>query len=328
MPLHRVARPAAVVGGFVVSGLFAYFAVRGIHWGRFRTALAQSNYWWLLPAFVVLLAGVFLRAVRWRLLFPPELRPPLPATLRALLVGTFFNNVFPGRPGEAIRVVTLHQETGTSRPVALGTAVTERLYDVIVLLVIFFVAVPWLPHVTWLRRAGIFAVLVTAALLALLAVLARWNTRPLVFVLRPLTRISSFPIERVEALATELVTGLAAMRRLRLALPALAVSFAAILVIGCSFWLVTFAFALHLPFGAGLLVLVTTNLAMVIPSSPAAIGVFEAATVVALKPYGIDRSEALSYAVVAHALNSIPFIVFGLIILPRHGVRALRATAE
>lgn len=324
MPMHRVARPAAVVGGFVISGVFAYFAVRGIDWGRFRSALAESNFWWLVPAFAVLMAGIFLRAVRWRLLFPHELRPPLPATLRSLLVGTFFNNVLPGRPGEAIRVVTLYQETGTSRPVALGTAVTERLYDVIVLLVVFFAAVPWLPHVTWLRRAGLFAAFVFAALIVLLAVLARWNVRPLVFLLRPLTRIPAFPIGRIEHVAAELVTGLAAMRRLRLALPALVVSFAAILVIACSFWLVTLAFALHLGFGAGVLVMVATNLAMVIPSSPAAIGVFEAATVVALQPYGIDRSPALSYAVIVHALNSIPFVLFGLLILPRHGVRALR----
>jgi uncharacterized protein (TIRG00374 family) len=324
--LHRVARPAAVVGSLVVSGLFTYFAVRGIHWGRFRTALSQSNYWWLLPAFAVLMAGVFLRAVRWRLLFPHELRPPLPATFRALLVGTFFNNVFPGRPGEAIRVVTLHQEAGTSRPIALGTAVTERVYDVIVLLVLFFVAVPWLPHVTWLRRAAILAVLVTLALLALLAVLARWNVRPLVFALRPLTRIPSFPIERIERLAAELVTGLAAMRSLRLALPAIVASFAAILLIACSFWLVTFAFDLRLAFGAGLLVMVTTNLAMVIPSSPAANSVLAAATVIPLRQYGIPPPEAARIAVVAHALNSIPFIVFGLIILPRHGVRALRSS--
>lgn len=324
MASHRAARPAAVVGGFALSGVFAYIAVRGIDWGRFRTALSESNYWWLVPAFAVLMVGVALRAVRWRLLFPHELRPPLSATLRALLVGTFFNNVLPGRPGEAIRVVTLYQETGTSRPVALGTAVTERLYDVIVLLVIFFAAVPWLPHVTWLQRAGIFAAVVFAALILLLGVLARWNIRPLVFVLRPLTRIPAFPIERVEHLATELITGLAAMRRLRLALPALAVSFAAILVIACSFWLVTLAFSLHVGFGAGVLVMVATNLAMVIPSSPAAIGLFEAATVVALRPYGIDRSPALSYAVIVHALNSIPFVVFGLLILPRHGLRALR----
>jgi uncharacterized membrane protein YbhN (UPF0104 family) len=192
-----------------------------------------------------------------------------------------------------------------------------------VLLVVFFVAVPWLPHVTWVRRAGIFAGIVMLALVVGLAVLARWNIRPLVWALSPLPRFRALPLERVEALAAELVAGLAAMRRLRLALPAIAASFAAILVIGCSFWLVTFAFHLHAGFGAGILVMVATSLAMIIPSSPAAIGVFEAATVVALKPFGVEHETALSYAVVLHALNSIPFVVFGLAILPRHGLRAL-----
>jgi hypothetical protein len=325
--MKRLAHLGIVGGGLAASAVFTYLAVRGIDWGRFRTALSESDFWWLLPAFAVLMAGVVLRAIRWRLLFPPDLRPPLPATLRALLVGTFFNTVLPARPGEAIRVVTLHQETRTPRSVALGTAVTERVYDVVVLLVVFFVAVPWLPHVTWVRRAGIFAGIVTFSLVAGLAVLARWNVRPIVWALRPLARFRAIPVERIEALATELVTGLAAMRRVRLAVPALAMSFAAILVVGCSFWLVTFAFHLGLPFGAGLLVMVATSLAMVIPSSPAAIGVFEAATLVALKPFGVDHASALSYAVIVHALNSIPFVVFGLLILPHHGLHALRTAA-
>lgn len=323
--MKRLAHVTLVGGGLAVSAVFTYLAVRGIDWGRFRAAIAGSNPWWLAPAFAVLLAGVVLRAIRWRLLFPHELRPPLAPTVRALLVGTFFNTVLPARPGEAIRVVTLHQETRTPRSVALGTAVTERIYDVLVLLVVFFVAVPWLPHVTWVRRAGIFAAVVTVALVAGLAVLARWHVRPLVWLLRPLARWRALPVERLEAVATELVTGLAAMRRLRLALPAILASFAAILVVGCSFWLVTMAFGLDLPFGAGLSVMVATSLAMVIPSSPAAIGVFEAATLVALKPFGVDHASALSYAVVLHALNSIPFVVFGLAILPRHGLQALRS---
>ena len=71
-------------------------------------------------------------------------------------------------------------------------------------------------------------------------------------------------------------------------------------------------------FGAALLVVVSINLAMVVPSSPAAVGVFEAATLVALRAYGIDDSLALAYAVVLHALNFFPFVVVGLAVLYRH----------
>ena len=320
MRIRWAARTSAIVGGFAVSAVFAYVAVRHVDWERFRASVEHSNAWWLIPALAVLALGIFLRAWRWQLLFSSDARPPLPAITRALLVGTFFNNVLPGRPGEALRVVTLHQETGTSRAAALGTAVSERVYDVVTLLVFFFAALPWLPEVAWLRRLGFLAAAVAIALVAVAAALARWEERPVRFAL---ARIPGLRL-RSDEVARDLVSGLAAMRRGRIALPALAVSFAAIAVITVSFWFVTLSFRLHVPIGAGILVMVATNLAMVIPSSPAALGVFEAATVVALRPYGIDRTDALSYAVVLHALNSIPFVLIGLVLLPHHGLRALR----
>jgi len=104
----------------------------------------------------------------------------------------------------------------------------------------------------------------------------------------------------------------------------LVLSFAAILTITFSYWLVMEGTRLHAGFGGTLLVMVATNLAMLVPSTPAAIGIFEAATVVALRPFGIDRADALSYGIVLHALNTLPFIAIGLVLIPRHGMRALR----
>ena len=45
---------------------------------------------------------------------------------------------------------------------------------------------------------------------------------------------------------------------------------------------------------AALLVVVTTNLVLIVPSAPAAVGVFEAATIVALVAYDVPESSALS----------------------------------
>ena len=47
---------------------------------------------------------------------------------------------------------------------------------------------------------------------------------------------------------------------------------------------------------------------MILPSSPAAVGVFEGATVVVLSAYGVPASAALSYAIVLHALNVVPLL--------------------
>jgi uncharacterized membrane protein YbhN (UPF0104 family) len=83
------------------------------------------------------------------------------------------------------------------------------------------------------------------------------------------------------------------------------------LVLALSNWFVMLGFDLGLSPAAGLLVAVAGAVAMILPASPGALGVYEAATVVALDSYGVPRSEAVSYALVLHALNFVPFVVAG-----------------
>jgi uncharacterized membrane protein YbhN (UPF0104 family) len=91
-----------------------------------------------------------------------------------------------------------------------------------------------------------------------------------------------------------------------------------------SFWILTNAFDLDLPLVAGTVVVVAINLSLVLPSSPAALGVFEAATVVALRAFDVPQAEALSFALVLHLLNFVPFLVIGAALL---GPGALRRGA-
>jgi uncharacterized membrane protein YbhN (UPF0104 family) len=81
------------------------------------------------------------------------------------------------------------------------------------------------------------------------------------------------------------------------------------------------AFHLHLPFVAAVLVTVAINLSLVLPSAPAALGVFETATIIALRAFHIPQADALSYAVVLHLLNLVPFLLIGALLL---GPAALR----
>jgi uncharacterized membrane protein YbhN (UPF0104 family) len=75
-----------------------------------------------------------------------------------------------------------------------------------------------------------------------------------------------------------------------------------------------------------LLVVIAANLAQILPSSPSAVGVFEAATLVALHSYNIPDSRSLSCALVLHVLNLIPFLVAGIVIL-RGTLRTTHPTA-
>lgn len=323
----RMARIGGIVVGVAVTCAFGYYAVRGVDFGRFRAGLAQSNYAWLVPAFAALAAGIAIRAVRWQLLFAPETRPPFGAVTIALMIGYFFNQLLPARAGEAARVVALHRESGTSRAEAAGTAVTERIYDVLCLLVLLFVASPLLPGVSWIRRAAIFAIVFALLLVALIATVLVYGGRPVAFVLQPLVHVPGVSRARTDAAAGNLVHGLTALHRPRLAIPALAATFASWFVIAVSFWCVLIAFHLGVGYGAALLVVIAGNLVLVVPTAPAGVGAFEAAVVLALGSFDVGRSTALAAAVVLHALNLFPFLVVGAWALNHHAVHVRRASA-
>ena len=132
-----------------------------------------------------------------------------------------FNNLLPARAGDAVRVFYLHNEAGTSRSESVGTVVTERIYDVLSLLLLLFVAAPFLPEVTWLTRAVFLAAVLTAFVLVLAFVLWRSGERPVRRrILRPLAHLPGVSADDTERAAERLTLGLAGLHRPRVALVA------------------------------------------------------------------------------------------------------------
>jgi glycosyltransferase 2 family protein len=315
--LEGTGRSALIWVGLLITAISAYFALRGVHANEAWEALKSSNYWWLAPALGVLAIFVVIRALRWWYLFPPETRPPLRAVTEALLLSYLFNNILPARAGEVARVIALKQRSGTSRAESAATVVIERGYDVATLLVLLFVALPWLPAVTWLHAAVLLALALAVVLVAMVAALSVWGDRALALALRPLVRLPHLR-EQMESIISNLGLGVAGLRRSRTAFGALFWTTSSWLLLALSFWLATFAFDLGVSMLAGLFVVIAVGLGMILPASPGSLGVFEAATVLALSAYGVSRSVALSYALVLHLLNFLPYLVVGFLVLHRH----------
>lgn len=313
-------RPALVAFAIAISAAFTYLAVRDVHVGRVWAALRETHYVWLVPALALMTLVFFVRALRWQVLFRPESRPGFRATARSLFIGYFFNNVLPARAGELARVAALNRLARVRVTEAAATIVVERIFDALSLLVLLFAMTPWLPHVAWLRAAGFFAVALAVAVGVVILVLWRYGERPIRFVLRPFGRLPFLPQAAVHDAPSAFLNGLGGFLSFRQGLLAFTLTTASWGLLGVAFWFVMIAFSFDVSPLAGVLVVIAIGLAMILPSSPAAVGVFEGATVVALTAYGIGDSEALSYALVLHAVNFFPFI---LVAIPMFGGRAV-----
>jgi glycosyltransferase 2 family protein len=323
---RQLTRNALAWLGVAVSALLAYLAVRGVQFDAVWATLRESNAWWFVPSIGALVGANVLRAYRWQLLFAHETRPPFGCVLVAMLIGQFFNNVLPARAGEVARVISLNRTSGTSRVETAGTVLIERAYDVLSVLLLLFAMLPWLPPVSWLRAAAVFAIVLVVALLAAAAVIARFGDRPVRILLRPLAGLPFLSLESTNRAAESLVRGLAGIRRPRLALAALLLTTSSWVALGLSAWFVMrgFSFGRGLPPSAAMLVVIAVALAMILPSSPAAVGAFEAATLVALNAYGVGNSDGLSYALALHVVNLLPYLVVGPALLNMHTVGMTR----
>jgi uncharacterized protein (TIRG00374 family) len=65
------------------------------------------------------------------------------------------------------------------------------------------------------------------------------------------------------------------------------------------------------PIAVAVLLTCTTNLAMLIPSSPGYVGVFHAAATLSLLPFHVASGTALSFAILAHLVNVVPVSLIG-----------------
>jgi len=319
---RRGVRPLLAVIGLAVTVGCMYLALRGVEFDDAAQAFRDSDLVWLIPALPVFAAAVVLRGVRWWALYDESMRPPLRAVMYGLLVGYFFNNILPARAGEAARVIALNNRAKTPLGEIVGTVVVERVFDLLALLLLLLCTYPWLPEISWLRSAAILGAVVTAALAVVIVLIVRYDARAVHWLLSPLRRIRRPGFaERVEAAAINGTRGLVALRNPVIALRGFVLTIASWFVLGLSYWILMEAFHLSLPLDAAILVTVAINLSLVLPSSPAALGVFEAATIIALDVFDIPQAEALSYALVLHVLNLVPFLIIGAVLL---GPRALR----
>jgi uncharacterized membrane protein YbhN (UPF0104 family) len=117
-----------------ISGALMWYAVRGQDLSRIGHYIRTANYFWLGLSLILSAFGYFSRAYRWQMQLDASRTPaPFWQVYHAMMVGYLANLVLP-RAGEVIRCSVLRRTGGVPVQVALGTVVTERVIDVVVLL--------------------------------------------------------------------------------------------------------------------------------------------------------------------------------------------------
>jgi uncharacterized membrane protein YbhN (UPF0104 family) len=271
-----------------------YRNVERMHWG------------WVIFAMVADILVYFFQGWRWSMLLTPLAAVPFWRSVRAIYVGLFANEVLPFRTGEIIRCYLQARWSGLPFSVTLSSALIERIFDGIWLVICLVAALrmaPLLPK--QLVNGGTtlaLAILVGAALLGAAmfwkestykALENRKHLRKVGILLEDLHIIGHSRYLYFSAIAS---------------LPYLLMQVLPV-------WGLGKAYDVDLSLKQAFIVMVVLRFSSVVPQAPGNLGLFQAAAVVALTAIGIQSSVAKEFSVVLWAVVTLPLLITGFIAL-------------
>jgi uncharacterized protein (TIRG00374 family) len=298
--------PVAVLLGWL--GTHVHF-----DYGSTLRTMAQVN----AAVFALALASFYLsflaRTRRWQLLLRNAGEPGRFLSLLHILMLTWFANcVLPAKAGDLYRAYLLRRNTSTSGAKGLGTVLSERVLDFLVLmsllilsgLALFRTAIP-------MRFAG---ALITGLVIALVLLAG------MVGLQRNHDRITELVPQRFRARAVQFKVGLIdALRRDRITLVALTVGVWA--AESARLYLVTLALPLGVRLGPAHIIFIAlvASLLTTIPALPGGLVLVEGGMIAVLVFFGLAPSVALSVALLDRLISFWTPIVVGIVILAISG---------
>lgn len=302
--------------GVAISLLFLWLALRDVNWPEFLAVL-QSVRWEYVPVILaVWTGGLAARAARWHYLM--DERVHWWSVFHIHNIGFFINSTLPFRVGELARAYLVSREkTGVSGLAALSSIFTERILDILALVVILALLLPALPLDASLVSAGLLVggVAVVAFFVLLISVRRPpWIYISLKFALRILPFLQRLNLDRLVERILDGLKPLTDWRGLsRIGLWTVIAWFLGLLEV----WSLALLFPdwpqTSASYAGLALALVGASLSIIIPFTPAGVGPFEAAVIFALGAAAVPQELRATYAVVWHTGLILFYALWGVI---------------
>lgn len=315
--------------GLIISIIFLYLALNGLHLGDVWYALAGAQYLWLIPGVLVYFLAVWVRSWRWHYLLRPLKKVPTRTMFPIVAIGYMGNNIYPARAGEILRAIVLKRREGIAISSSLATIIVERVFDGVVMLSFIFLNLNELANLT--SDSGVIGNIQQIAIWGAVA----FFSALIIFLLaamfpdvseRIITKIINwlFPKgirERSVNLVTKFLSGLESLRSPFDILMVFFTSTIIWLLETGKYWFVMHAFPFEVSFFALMLMNGIVNLATTLPSAPGYIGTFDAPGIALLKAYNVPGEIAAGYTLVLHVALWLPITGLGAYYFLKEGLQ-------
>jgi uncharacterized protein (TIRG00374 family) len=309
--------------GLIIISLSLFFAFRGVSINELTGALMKADYFYLIPAIVIVIISFYMRALRWRFLVCTVKEVKTTDLFSPLMIG-FMANMLPARAGEFIRAYLLSKKARISFSASFATIFIERLFDLVMVLLLLIWVLLFMPEAfsteELANSAKLFGItsLTLCIFIFLFAALLQFKNDIAMKIVNLCTR--PFPhgfAEKVEGAVHSFSDGLKIMKDKKgfLATASLSVLIWAAFVF--TYYPIYLAFGIEseLPIMSSLLILcLTVAIFITVAPTPGFLGSYHLGCVAALHGiFGIEKAVALSFGIVAWIVAMGSTVIIGAI---------------
>jgi uncharacterized protein (TIRG00374 family) len=128
------------------------------------------------------------------------------------------------------------------------------------------------------------------------------------------------PLRAIAGLFKRLSEGLREASRTKEFYLAFALSLPFLALQAITLWLIMLGYGLRLSIWVGVAVYVIVGIGTALPNTPANVGSYQFFAVLGLTLFGVDKTSATGFSLVAFTLLSLPLLIIGFLALSRSGM--------
>jgi len=307
------------LAGYAVAALCLLWVFHDTDWRLFVGNVANINWLWTGLGVISVSLSFAVHGVRWRLLLKPLGAIGVLRTTQAVYCGILVNDILPMSVGELTRAYLVSLWMKQDVIAIFPSVILERICEAIWLALGIGMTAFMVPVPDQLRRAvDIFGavVLLLVGVVLLLALKRRGGAATGQTPRSPRGHVARW----FASLAGRLGEG---FRSIGFS-PRLAAAFGITLLVfalqAASLWCFMNAYGLGLSFGAGAAVYFIILFGTALPVSPGGVGTYQFFCVVALTLFGLEKTRAAGFSLIAFVLMSVPLLAISLVALAKSGV--------
>lgn len=303
-----------IVLPIVLGALILYMIYSDFSFSQIWEELKGMDMWWFAVSTFFGIMSHVMRGWRWKLALEPlGFRPSSRVSVYSIFVAYAANLVVP-RVGEVSRCVILEQYEKVPFAQSLGTVVTERAIDTLMVLLLTVVAVllQWPVFYRFVADAGLgldgnsFFTSMSGWIVVLLSLLA-------IMVLAYLLLRKMALWAKLKAFFSNFMNGLLSLKKVKNAwlyvLETVGIWFCYFMQFYLCFF--CFSFSSNLSLLAGLLLFVAGSIAVVVPT-PNGMGPWHFAIISIMVLYGVSENNASVFALIVHSSQTLLVALLGV----------------